>query len=107
MTSTAHIDWLASEDDLKLQRTWGEWRLYSKRFLVWSPNGSPTGYEVDLWEINDHQELVDWLFHVGGKTFDPLHFFEAMQQIFREAGWRKTFNGKELAIWYWQNSEPA
>ena len=89
-------------------RSWGNWHFHRRRWLVWNTRGKPSegGYEVDLWGIDSHQELVDWLFHIGGKTTDPHHFFDAMQEIFRTAGWSDTFCGKDLAIKFWEGSVP-
>ncbi len=90
-------------------RSWGNWHLYRRRWLIWNPSGKPSkdGYDIDLWEIDSHKELVDWLFHVGGKTYDPDQFFEAMRDIFRSAGGLPTFSGKDLVLQYWEQSVPT
>jgi hypothetical protein len=94
-------------DRFVFTRSWGNWHLVRRRFLVWNTHGpSLGGYEVDLWEIDSHRELVDWLFHVGGKTMDPSDFFEAMRTIFRSTGQSQTIDGKALAIKYWNDSVP-
>lgn len=94
-------------DEIVFTRSWGEWHLVRRRYLVWSVKGpSVNGYEIDLWGINSHKELLDWLFHVGGKTMDPPNYFNAMQVIFRWAGHSDVVNGKELAIDYWNRSVP-
>ncbi len=64
------------------------------------------GYDIDLWDINSHKKLLDWLFHVGGKGMDAVNYFEAMRTIFREVGYSDAFNGKDLAIDYWNRSVP-
>ena len=101
------FDWLSTGEEFQLYRSWGNWHLMSRRYLVWNTRGpSLDGYDIDLWEINTHKELVDWLFHVGGKTFDPHDFFDAMRDIFRSAGWSEAFSGKDLTIAYWGQSAP-
>ena len=91
-----------------LPRTWGEWHFTRKRDLVFSSTGRPTkdiGYTIDLWGINDHKRLTDWLFHVGGKHYgDGIGFYDAMTHIFRSAGWMTEFSGKDLCLDYWQHS---
>jgi len=93
-------------DRLVLTRSWGNWHLYRRRWLIWNTSGKPSlgGYDVDLWGINTHKALVDWLFHLGGKTIDPTDFFQAMQAVFRAAGSSDSFSGKDLALRYWQSS---
>lgn len=96
-------------DEFVFTRSWGHWHLVGKRFLVWNVKGpSRDGYDIDLWSINSHQELLDWLFHVGGKSMDPANYFEAMQTIFRDVGYSGTVtvDGKALAIRYWNESVP-
>lgn len=93
-------------------RVWGEWHFYRKRYLVHAPNGKPSEamYTVDLWSINNHFSLVDWLFHVGGKGYGTkgqtgdVGFYDAMHDIFRKAGWNEEFIGKELCLDYWNQS---
>ena len=109
-TAPYTFDWLTPEENVPPPRTWGKWHFTRKRFLVYSPNGKPSaaGYEVDLWEINDHKTLVDWLFHVGGKPYGgDAGFYDAMHDILRRAGWDKTFTGKDLATRYWEISKPV
>lgn len=79
------------------------------RYLVHCP-GKRSGirdYEIDLWGIDTHRELADWLFHVGGKGLDTADFFLAMRAIFRPVGWMDHFSGKELATGYWRASSQA
>ena len=84
------------------RRTWGQWRLKNKRYLV---HGA-MAYEIDLWEIDSHRELVDWLFHVGSRGYgNEEGFFDAMKAIFRPAGSQPAVNGKALALAYWANSQ--
>ena len=108
MTTTApRLDWLSSDKDFQLPRSWGNWHLFRKRYLVHSPSGKPSrgGYDIDLWEINSHKELVDWLFHVGGKTYGGDEgFYDAMHDIFRDAAWSDSFTGKQITLAYWDNS---
>ena len=94
-------------DQFIFTRSWGNWHLMSRLFLVWNTRGpSLGGYDVDLWSIDNHNQLVDWLFHVGGKQMDHADYYEAMQTIFRTAGWDQSFSGKDLAIKYWNESVP-
>ena len=94
-------------DKFVFTRSWGNWHLVRRRFLIWNTKGpSIYGYDIDLWEIDSHRVLVDWLFHVGGKTFDPQDFFEAMRTIFEPAGNSQSVDGKALAISYWNRSVP-
>ena len=84
-------------------RSWGAWRIRRRRYLV----HSAWGYEIDLWEINSHQQLADWLFHVGGKDLDTPNFFLAMRAIFRPVGWTEKFSGKAMVNAYLQASSAA
>lgn len=95
-------------DQLVDTRSWGNWHLYRRRWLIWNTSGKPSdgGYDIDLWDIDSHKELVDWLFHVGGKTYDPEQFFDAMRDIFGSAGYSDTVDGKALAIKFWERSVP-
>ena len=94
------------------RRVWGEWHLHRSRWLVHAPNGKPSEamYSVDLWSINNHFSLVDWLFHVGGKGYGTkgktgdVGFYDAMHDIFRRAGWNAEFNGKQLCLEHWKQS---
>lgn len=95
-------------DKFNYPRVWGEWHFYRSRWLVHSPNGKPSEgmYSVDLWGINHHRSLVDWLFHVGGKPYGgAVGFYDGMHNIFRAAGWNADFNGKDLCLKYWQQSK--
>ena len=84
------------------RRTWGHWRLKSKRYLV----HGDVHYEIDLWSIHSHQELVDWLFHVGSRGYgNDEGFFDAMKDIFRTAGHQAVVDGKALALAYWADSQ--
>ena len=107
MTATLQSTGFGPNDQLVMPRSWGQWHFTRRRYLVFSPNGKPSaaGYSVDLWNINDHRSLVDWLFHVGGKPYGgDAGFYDAMHDIFRTAGWDKEFSGKELCIDYWNQS---
>jgi hypothetical protein len=88
-------------------RRWGEWRMMQGRYLVHRRGTRFVDYEIDLWEIDTHRELADWLFHVGGKQLDTPNFFLAMRAVFRSAGWHDNFSGKELASKYWKVSSQA
>jgi len=80
-------------------RRWGKWELVEARYLE-----HDNGYDVDLWDIEDHRSLIFWLFHVGGKTFG-VGFYDAMHDIFRFAGEKKTVSGKDAAFNYWVSSK--
>jgi hypothetical protein len=83
---------------------WGNWHLFNERWLSFTLTACRYDniYEVDLWEINNHQELVDWLFHVSDKTYDPADFFKAMRMIFRPVAWRRQaqFDGRKIVAEY-------
>lgn len=77
---------------------WGKWKLTSPNTLL----HTGLNYDVPLSEINDHRELLDWLFHVGSKAevYEPTAFAAAMRAIFRPAVRMPSFSGKELAADY-------
>ena len=84
---------------ITLPRRWEKWELIEARYLEHDNN-----YYLDLWEIESHQSLVAWLFHINSKTFNA-GFYDAIHAIFRFAGEYETVSGKDAAFKYWVSSE--
>lgn len=65
---------------------WGVWKLNARNLTLECDTPDAFGYEIDLEEINDGAEILDWMFHLADKrwmTPQMVHdLLEAFEDIF-------------------------
>ena len=88
--------------DFPVYSQWGPWEFDPKLLVL----RDEFDYEIDLEEIDSSNELVDWIFHMAGKTMPPekmYYLIIALRDILgREDTWKSTQDGRALARQYAQ-----
>jgi hypothetical protein len=88
--------------DCPVYSQWGPWEFDPEVLVLRDEHG----YEIDLEEIDSSNELVDWIFHMAGKTLPPeklYYLIIALRDILGgEDTWKSTQDGRALAKQYAQ-----